>query len=511
MDQVLNIFRKDGRRHWPEILGSLILLGLYARSTAHPWEEPPKFSFLFRLVSMKSAGIPILLLVWAFLVIRVVHGENLVGDEQWWVTKPYVWWKLLAAKLLLIFSVISIPMFFVQCYLIHAAGFSVMQWLGTMIAGNLALFCFLVVPITALAATTRGLGQVLAGVLAVVICVWIISWLETSKGGVFTGPSGSVADSVQPLLLYACFFAALILQFARRRTIWSRALFLAGFVLCALLMGLTPVEWLLHRDYALADNSGTPVKISVGRWNEAANATGRWARNLPEVFLTIPLHVSGVSKDTVVVIEGEKLTFRSPDGKSWSPGWMHSWVNVWQGDERKSLQYNFQRKDAELWKGKQVQIDAELALREIRGSNFRELTLPAGEFRDPRLGLCRLSHIQSSAIECYSPKLLAFIATFDPAAARCELKDEDDEEKPAVPGLAYAWQGVNDFNMALPAVQESYVSFVAAALAPGSLPNGANAHLCAGAKIRLGDVNEVRRFRMQFHLQPAIPFDSLIE
>jgi hypothetical protein len=44
MPQILHIFRKDGRRHWPEILASLLLLGLYVHLNLRPWENP-SYSF----------------------------------------------------------------------------------------------------------------------------------------------------------------------------------------------------------------------------------------------------------------------------------------------------------------------------------------------------------------------------------------------------------------------------------------------------------------------------------
>jgi hypothetical protein len=112
MLQILHIFRKDGRRHWPEILASLLLLGLYVHLNLRPWQPSSQSFFLARLFSLRGTITPVLILFWCFLILRVIQSENLVGDRQWWVTKPYVWWKLLIAKLLFVLLVICVPLLF---------------------------------------------------------------------------------------------------------------------------------------------------------------------------------------------------------------------------------------------------------------------------------------------------------------------------------------------------------------------------------------------------------------
>ena len=104
MKQILLIFRKDAVRHWLEILIALTLLGIYAHWALHPG-LPTAMAFSFTGMFLRQEFIvPLLVLFWSFLTVRIVHGESLVGDRQWWVTKPYVWWKLLAAKVLVLLA-----------------------------------------------------------------------------------------------------------------------------------------------------------------------------------------------------------------------------------------------------------------------------------------------------------------------------------------------------------------------------------------------------------------------
>src|SRR2546422_9970485 len=46
MNQILHIFKKDARRHWPEILISLALLALFTHHELHPWRNSNPFSSL---------------------------------------------------------------------------------------------------------------------------------------------------------------------------------------------------------------------------------------------------------------------------------------------------------------------------------------------------------------------------------------------------------------------------------------------------------------------------------
>jgi hypothetical protein len=143
MNQILHIFKKDAVRHWPEILISLTLLGFSTRHELHPWENssgalyssmPTFFVLASRFIT------PATILFWIFLSVRVVHGESLVGDRQWWVTKPYEWWNLLAAKFLFILIFVSVPLFHVHLLILHHFGFSVLPNLPALLLSQLAMY-----------------------------------------------------------------------------------------------------------------------------------------------------------------------------------------------------------------------------------------------------------------------------------------------------------------------------------------------------------------------------------
>jgi hypothetical protein len=124
MNQVLHIFRKDARRHWLEIIVSLLLLFGFAWKMPILWSQEPNFGkaqtsrWLFALLGI------CLCFSWWFLIVRVIQGESLVGDRQFWLTRPYQRRWLMAAKALFIVAFVNIPVLIFDVALLARAGFS---------------------------------------------------------------------------------------------------------------------------------------------------------------------------------------------------------------------------------------------------------------------------------------------------------------------------------------------------------------------------------------------------
>src|SRR5690349_14532799 len=100
MKQVWHIFSKDVVRHWREGAAAIALLAAFVRDemygwTHYGWASGAATMFSVRFLAGSSAAL--LPIVWAFVIVRVIQGESLVGDRQFWITRPYEWQKLLAA------------------------------------------------------------------------------------------------------------------------------------------------------------------------------------------------------------------------------------------------------------------------------------------------------------------------------------------------------------------------------------------------------------------------------
>src|SRR5215469_13233012 len=238
MNEVLHILKKDLRRHWPEILISLVLLGYFAKASPQGFEFIAPSPSLFMLRFATEMIRPGLLLFWVFLIVRVVQGETLVGDRQWWVTKPYVWWELLLSKLFFVFLFISVPLLHVHLLLLHQAGFSVLPNLGRLVLMQFTLPFIVIACTLALASTTRNLAQALLGagivVLALIIGLSLDSLFSQSAGD---GPF--LVDWIVSLLFFGSILVVPVWQYARRRTRASRVT-IAGCSGAALVLSLIP-------------------------------------------------------------------------------------------------------------------------------------------------------------------------------------------------------------------------------------------------------------------------------
>ena len=117
VDQIVHIFRKDIRRHWREIALSLATLAAFAWNEPSLWWPQRVDEYPARLI-FSGWYTPMVLIGWSLLIVRVVQEEPLVGDRQFWVTRPYDWEKLLTAKALFLVVFVNLPLFIVQMVLL---------------------------------------------------------------------------------------------------------------------------------------------------------------------------------------------------------------------------------------------------------------------------------------------------------------------------------------------------------------------------------------------------------
>lgn len=325
MSQIFNIFQKDARHHWPEILVSWGLVAVYV------WNQPRKWanrSVDIRLVTTLLNMLPALLvLAWAFLIARLVQGETLVGDRQFWITRPYTWYKLLAAKLLAIVVFIDIPLFISQFALLKLGKFSVVPALGGLVLIHLMFAMILFVAALALSAVTSGIGQAALGLLIVFLVTLGIAGISSQIPN-----AGMVddVDGVQGLLYIACCIAVILLQYTRRRTLLSRMVILGTIALMVLILLLTPYEAILTRHtYPLATKDHPlPAKFSFDRTLTFAHEKrppGRWVEE--EVPLELPFQVADLDDKSLVQLQAIKLDLDWSGGRRWTSHW-HSLSHV---------------------------------------------------------------------------------------------------------------------------------------------------------------------------------------
>ena len=165
MNQTLYIFAKDTRRFWIEILISIALLTAFAyiapivsESRSHRDDSLLVLSTIFQTVLYVLIPVS-----WWILVSRVVHEENLVGDRQFWITRPYRWPNLLSAKVLFLVAYILLPIGLMQTAIIFTSGLHPATHIFGLLFSVALLGTLAILPLYALSTVTASFAKLTLG------------------------------------------------------------------------------------------------------------------------------------------------------------------------------------------------------------------------------------------------------------------------------------------------------------------------------------------------------------
>lgn len=385
MNQILHILRKDMRRHWPEIVASALLL------TGFVWREPREWGLWERLPNgseylLQFVG-PLLVISWGFLILRVIQEESLVGDRQFWVTRPYEWKKLLAAKVLFFVIFVNVPLCVAQMVLLKEASFGIGSNLLNLMRMHLADWSFLLIAIV-LAAITRGLGQaVLVGIGATVATIGAAALVPQIPASSM-GPVTPIWDAVEGWVCLAASLVVIWWQYARRSTWRSRMLLLATAALALLVQLVTPYGRLINQQYPLRDESRQPVRIAFAVMEPRPKKPGGQDWPLPEWPIQIPVSLSGMASDRVVSVRGTRVVVERTDGIRWDSGWQAGGRELWPDEGLSYVNFQMKREWYAKLKAIPLKLRVTLALREIMETDAQEIAVGNGEFAIPNVGTC---------------------------------------------------------------------------------------------------------------------------
>jgi hypothetical protein len=336
MNQTLHIFAKDTRRFWIEILISLLLLAAFAHVALfsyQPGMPRPEFVLypIFNIILIVLVPI-----TWWILVSRVVHEENLVGDRQFWITRPYRWPSLLCAKILFLVAYILLPIGLMQTFVLAASGFHV----STIISGllfSVALFAVLVIlPLFAMSTVTSSFARLTISLLAIFIGIVLF-------GAIIASRTRNVDVSVHaawPYLLLSILASTAIVgvQYSLRRTLIARAILLVSLVLLILLPvflagALTPL-------YFPSASASRPAPVTFAFDPDPRRRSNGivMSESNGYVSVNLPVVVSGVAASSLAIAEGIKVTLTASDGKTYTSPW-HADSRVYRPYSKAAAQY----------------------------------------------------------------------------------------------------------------------------------------------------------------------------
>jgi hypothetical protein len=214
--QAIHIFGKDVRRFWPQCVVVSFLFAVYAM--ARRQESGAGVSAL-----EVPAGV-IIIICW-LLIAGLVHEESPAEAGPFWITRPYSRMSLLAAKLLFISVFVFLPLLASGVLLEARSGVNVPASAGTLLLFDLGIAMWLILPALAIGGVTTSL-KMFAGMAIVLFALFA---------------RAPVRDTINlagllPMVLAA--IGAVWLQYAARRTQWSRASLIAAVVVSSFLMPL---------------------------------------------------------------------------------------------------------------------------------------------------------------------------------------------------------------------------------------------------------------------------------
>ena len=385
MTQILNIFRKDTRRFWPEIVLTVIAVFAYALVYPNEWRVFHDRNVQARMSFMLAALGILMVTGWWLLIARAVHAESLVGDQQFWITRPYEWKKLLAAKVLFLAAWIGVPILMAESLLLAEAGFHPLAYMPGLLFKLLLFSTSFLLPMYALATVTSNFARLTMTVLGVLILY--IGYMFLINGI----PHGYTADNpytnyvLCPLLFAGC-AAAIGLQYATRRVWVSRGLLIALPILMAISAFAYSRQSLVDRAYP-TPNATAMAPLSIASMPNAANPVE--ARTWEgEDYIDLPVQYSGVAEGTAVFVDDFKFTITAADGSQWSSPWQAFRERNLPGTHHAGLHLMIDPELYERFKTAPVTLRITFAVSRYQSDTATKMAYPAGDVTVPGIGFC---------------------------------------------------------------------------------------------------------------------------
>jgi hypothetical protein len=353
MKIILHILVKDLRRQWIELSLFVLVCAAWVWQSAHPmaWEWFRQREF-----------VPVLLFgLWFFIVIHAVQGECLVGDREFWMTRPYRWPQLMVAKALFLALCLNFPLFIAQIFLLASAKIPLSWSLlpGLLFLGLMFAF-FLTFPVAALAATTQSVvqwGLALAGMLVYAL---MLSWLPWNKLPDGLEGGENLCSSLGMAIIAPALAFILLWQYARRR-VWPPRLVFAGILLVIpLIVLLSSAPFIRSITYPLAKVS-PPLRLSITENNENPTRTYTRSGGFINAEISIPVSSLPADSDTIVNVDGLRVTLTAENGWRWQSLWQNRSVRFSKNSPNGSLTFHMPEEQANQMAKLHAKVSVELA------------------------------------------------------------------------------------------------------------------------------------------------------
>ena len=387
MKQTLHLIRKDLRQFWLETLMSVFVVFAAAFTDCYLWMADPNDSMPF---AWRVAHDPLRLLAYAFVILmpvswwllieRIVHAETLIGDKQFWITRPIDWKSLLSAKLLFLLVFLYLPFTIAQCIELNRAGFPILPNLPGLLFLLILVTGILVVPTLTLAVLTRNFTRSLLTLLGLLLAVAALAYVANKFDSNSVSTPYSDRFSIPILLVVAGF--AILFQYARRKTWLARGILLPLPLVIALIAIFMPNASMVESAYPRPDHhAADPVHLTP--------TSGTFMRQGSDdgIFeLVFTMNAEGVASNHAVLIDNILATI---EDASWTSDWQAVYNdNVLPGSYHFELVVHLKSKDYERLRTSPHTLKLHFALTEVQAGHVTTIDHPNQNFSISSFGIC---------------------------------------------------------------------------------------------------------------------------
>ncbi len=397
MKQILHIFRKDSRHFLPEILISLVILALYVVHYPSAWRfyaDPRRRQMLAQITAALGILMPV---SWGLLIARVTYAETLVGDNEFWITRPYEWKKLLASKVLFLGLWIGMPYLLAQAYMLVTAGFHPTSYLPGLLVDLFFLSAILILPLFSIAAVNANFARMTLTLLGILFLYIAIMFFATMSVGDSTfNPYRDVV--VLPLVFCIC-AAAIFLQYATRRVWLSRALLLALPVLVLSVAYAYSRPSLVGRAYPRPNSAAPPVLIALA---PDANHPIKARSSRGQDYIDLWIQYSGVPEGYAVFSDNVQFTLIAADGQQWTSPWQGNDDHILPGVHHAELSLALSPAVYDRFKSGPVTLRITSALTRLQAGMVTAIGYPSSDVPVAGIGFCSAAPKSGWDLRCRS-------------------------------------------------------------------------------------------------------------
>ena len=452
MNQIIAIFKKDVRHLWPEILVSIVLTAAFVRMSPYTWGPRDINTILLQQV----AAILLFLvpMSWWILITRLVQSESLVGDRQFWLTRPYEWKKLLATKGIFILAFLYLPIFIAHSLILTEAGFHPLAYLPGLLYNLLLITATIVLPLIAVATVTSSFAKnTLTALGILVLLLGVLTLASVLPNTHAKTPDGN--GHLTLIIALGLFLTVILIQYAKRR-LWLSRTILGCFALVAILSLFTTDSHSIDKAYPPAASSQLPVQLTFSP--DDTHKVGLYGYNLiqKEVTVALPFKVAGVPSGRAVSLDNTAITIEAPNGLHWSSQWHGAFGEYYlPSTQSRLILVNIDRAFFDQVKSLPLTINLSLALTELQSEQTSQVSLVPGDFTIPGIGICSLLdmdpslgdryYFDRSSLDCRTALRqphVSYVQTYWTKEQPCS--DPATQSPPAANSLTYAWIGSLD-------------------------------------------------------------------